>query len=104
MKLETDTLNHANILTNKGVPKEIAEAFVSAGAEIEIRNLYTKGEVNNMLNETTRELLSKFDDTKKEMSDTIIAFGKQNQSQMRWLIATIIAVGSVLASLHLLVH
>ena len=97
MRFVTDTLNHVKLLVKFGLAKADAEAIVTAGSTVEITNVYEKGEVNKMLNDSTTEWRNNFDDLNEKVSQAI-------KSQSRWIITTLIAGFAALASLHIVLH
>lgn len=56
MRIQTDTLKYAKILKESGFSKESSEGFFSTLTQIEIYNIYSVEEVDNMLSEAVRQV------------------------------------------------
>ena len=56
MRIQTDTLKYAKILKESGFSKESSEGFFSTLTKIEIYNIYSVEEVDNMLSEAVRQV------------------------------------------------
>lgn len=56
MRIQTDTLKYAKILKESGFSKELSEGFFSTLTQIEIHNIYSVAEVDNMLSEAVRQV------------------------------------------------
>ena len=123
MKLETDTLKCAKILKNKGISTTMAEALVETATTIDITNLYSKYEVDDIMNKNTQALLNTLDDFRHEMNhkfDTLRTdihhtldmrlqkTADDFRAQLRWTVTTMIGAGAVftslLASMHFFFH
>ena len=109
MKIEFDTLKCAKILLSKGFTQPQAEALASTLGGTEIRNLYGKTEVNNMLAEAVQNVFKHWD---KQWEQRLSVMEKRVDSEIaearagrRWVIGTIITVGFALAGyLSALIH
>jgi len=120
MRIEFDTLKCAKILSSKGYSLRQAEALSSAIASMEIRNLFDKTEVNNMLadvvknvlEECRREFDKQFSLTEKRVNSEIASLNARISTELaearagrRWVIGSIITVGIALAGyLSALIH
>lgn len=56
MRIQTDTLKYAKILKESGFSKESSDGFFSTLTQIEIHNIYSVAEVDNMLSEAVRQV------------------------------------------------
>lgn len=56
MRIRTDTLKYAKILKESGFSKELSDGFFSTLSEIEIYNIYSVDEVDNMLSEAVKQV------------------------------------------------
>ena len=56
MRIQTDTLKYAKILKESGFSKESSEGFFSTLTQIEIYNIYSVEEVDNMLSDAVRQV------------------------------------------------
>lgn len=116
MRIQTDTLKYANILRNNGYSKELAEGFFSTLTKIEIHNIYSTDEVDNMLSDAVRQVFveqdKKLAEQRREFDERMKVYNEQlrdSRSELlasrRWMIGTIITVGlSLAAYLSALIH
>ena len=116
MRIQTDTLKYAKILSKKGFSKNAAEGFFEMLSGLEITNLYSIKEVDNMLSETVKQVFIEEDkklvEQRREFDERMNVFKEllnENRSELlasrRWLIGTIITVGlSLAAYLSTIVH
>ena len=134
MRIQCDTLKSAIMLKKKGIKSSDAEGLMSTLTEIEIFNLHSKREVDNMLSQSIERIFVKFDESlvkqDKKLAEQRREFDKQLQEQRneskeqlqelrneskehrsellasrRWTIGTIITVGlSLAAYLSALIH
>ena len=116
MRIQTDTLKYAKILNRRGFSKNSAEGFFSTLSEMEIYNLYSIDEVDNMLSEAVRQVFVEEDkkllEQRREFDERMKAYNEQlreNRGELlasrRWMIGTIITVGlSLAAYLSALIH
>lgn len=118
IRLEFDTLDCVYLLMDKGLKEEISKAIVEALSKTPIRNLYSKSEVNEMVNEVIRETLEqhqreldrRFNERRQELDQRLNerrqefdAFRSEVRSQYRWLVGTIVTCTlSLISYLHLI--
>lgn len=108
MHIQCDTLKYAKLLNKKGVGAETAESWISTLTAIEIFNLYSKCEVDNMLSEAVKKVFieqrREFDARMKDIISHHEAQRREQRTELlasrRWMIGTVITVGlSVMAVL-----
>ncbi|HAT9067694.1 TPA: hypothetical protein JBD66_11050 [Legionella pneumophila subsp. pneumophila] len=116
MRIQTDTLKYAKILKENGFSKESSEGFFSTLTQIEIHNIYSIDEVDNMLSEAVRQVFVEQDkklvEQRREFDERMKSYNEQlreNRGELlasrRWMIGTIITVGlSLAAYLSALIH
>ncbi len=116
VRIQTDTLKYAKILKESGFSKELSEGFFSTLTQIEIHNIYSIDEVDNMLSEAVRQVFVEQDkklvEQRREFDERMKSYNEQlreNRSELlasrRWMIGTIITVGlSLAAYLSALIH
>lgn len=113
---QTDTLKYAKILKESRFSKELSEGFFFTLTQIEIYNIYSIDEVDNMLSEAVRQVFveqdKKLAEQRREFDERMKSYNEQlreNRSELlasrRWMIGTIITVGlSLAAYLSALIH
>lgn len=114
MKIQFDSLELVDILVNKGMDKNQAEAIANALSDIEIHNLYSEKEVSNMIDQNTNKIFDfyerrfeKLEENQKQAIQEMKQYNrrsleeikKERRSTTRWLIATVITVGISIAGL-----
>lgn len=116
MRIQTDTLKYAKMLKTAGFLPKLANGFMSTLTQIEIYNVYSTLEVDNMLSETVREVFNtqekmlveqrrEFDEKMKSYNEQLRENRGELLASRRWMIGTIITVGfSLAAYLSALIH
>lgn len=131
MKFEFDTLKYAKLLISKGVKSNDSEALSESLTAINMRNIYSKAELDAMVPQTVTDVLTQFrresDLRHAEFKERLEADRQQfaadqlrheadfqryqleQRSGRRWLAGLIITVGIALggylsALMHLLAH
>ena len=111
MKIESDTQNCVRILNENGVDTDNANAVVRMLREMEIYNIYTKDEVNEMLTEGMKEVSKNVDKVLEQYRrESDLMFKKVDEDlreakvMRRWVVTTISVVGLGLAALIYHLH
>jgi hypothetical protein len=116
MRIQCDSLKYANILEKKGIKANDADGLMSTITAIEIFNLYSKDEVNSMLNESIQQIFieekenrakqdQKLAEQRREFDLQIKEQRNEALNSRRWMVGTIITVGfSLAAYLSALIH
>jgi hypothetical protein len=116
MRIQTDSLKYAKMLRGSGFSLTLADGLMSTLTQIEIRNIYSIKEADNMLSEAVRQVFveqdNKLAEQRREFDEKMKLCTEQlrdNRSELlssrRWLIGTIITVGlSLAAYLSALIH
>ena len=131
MKCQFDSLQYVKILGKKGVDSTQAEAIIELLTEVDIRNLYSKAEIDTMLPQTVQTMFDKFDrqfeqrrqeaeqraeqrrqeaeqrlnEQRKEFNKRLEEDRKEAIAGRRWQVATIITCSFALAGyLSIIIH
>lgn len=109
MRILTNELRCAKLLRRSGIKASQANSIMSMISEMQIHNIYSKDEVNNMLSETVEKVFSEHErglkQHQREFDEKMAIINKQVDRQYdelkasrRWVIGTIITVGMGLAA------
>ena len=86
MRIQTDTLKYAKILKESGFSKESSEGFFSTLTQIEIYNIYSIEEVDNMLSEAVRQVFveqdKKLAEQRREFDVRMIDIAKRTDKEL----------------------
>lgn len=130
MKIEIDTLALRNHLASNGFSAKQAEGFVQGLGKTDFNNLYSKDEINTMINDAFKQILDHY--SKEWANERILFENRANQqlerytqtearfesrcdqieerldrrvrSSFHWTLTTVITVGIGLASLIHFTH
>jgi hypothetical protein len=116
MRIQTNSLKFAKMLKREGFSSGLSEGFVAAFSQVEVYNIYSVNEVDDMLSDAVRQVFveqdKKLAEQRREFDEKMKSYHEQlreNRGELlasrRWMIGTILTVGfSLAAYLSALIH